>query len=213
MERRIFDVTMSIDNGMVSWPSDGPVRIEKVRSMEDGERLNQSRLEMSAHTGTHVDAPIHFLEGGSGVDSLSLDLLVGPAHVVHIPGVQAIGPGELEYAGIHPGMDRLLLKTDNSGLLGQDEFVKDYSYLTSRGAAHLIDIGVRLVGIDYLSVAEYGSGEAVHRELLGEGIIIVEGLDLREISAGQYRMSALPLKIKGCDGASARVILETAGGE
>ena len=199
---------MTIENGMLSWPSDGPVSIEKIRSMDNGERLNLSRLDMSAHTGTHVDAPVHFIQEGSGIDSVPLDILIGPAAVVHLPGVREIGDGELKAAGIPPDTKRLLLKTENGKLLGQKQFQKDYSFFTLEGAQYIIDSGVRLVAIDYLSIAAYGSGEAVHQALLGEGIVIIEGVDLREISAGPYNMIALPLKIGGCDGAPARVVLE-----
>ena len=207
-KKRFYDISMTIENGMLSWPSDGPVSIEKVRSMENGELLNLSRLDMSAHTGTHVDAPVHFIQEGSGIDSVPLDILIGPAAVVHLPGVREIGAGELKAAGIPPDTQRLLLKTENGKLLGQKQFQKDYSFFTLEGAQYIIDSGVRLVAIDYLSIAAYGSGEAVHQALLGKGIVIIEGVDLREISAGPYNMIALPLKIGGCDGAPARVVLE-----
>jgi len=213
VKKRFYDISMTIESGMISWPSDGSVMVERVRSMDKGDRLNQSRLDLSAHTGTHIDAPVHFLQGGFGVDSLPLDVLIGPAAVVHVPGVQAIGAAELKKANIQSGTDRLLLKTDNGKLLEQSEFSQDFSYITLDGAGYLIDHGIRLVGIDYLSVAEYGSGESVHKALLSEGIIIVEGLDLREVPSGSYRMSALPLKVGGCDGAPARVILDTMDGE
>ena len=206
--KRFYDITMTIDNGMISWPGDGPVMVDRVRSMDDGERLNQSRLDLSAHTGTHIDAPVHFLKEGSGVDSLPLEVLIGPAVVVHIPGVRAIGASQLKKANIPPGTDRLLLKTDNGKFLEQSEFSQGFSYITPDGAGYLIDHGIRLVGIDYLSVAEYGSGEVVHRALLSVGIVIVEGLDLRKVPPGPYRMTALPLKIRACDGAPARVVLE-----
>jgi len=206
--KRFYDITMTIDNGMISWPGDGPVMVGRVRSMDDGERLNQSRLDLSAHTGTHIDAPVHFLKEGSGVDSLPLEVLIGLAVVVNISGIKAIGAPELKTAIIPPNTERLLLKTDNGKFLEQSEFNQEFSYITPEGAGYLIDHGIRLVGIDYLSVAEYGSGEAVHRALLSEGIVIVEGLDLREVPPGPYRMTALPLKIRGCDGAPARVVLE-----
>ncbi len=207
-KKRFYDISMSIESGMLSWPGDGPVKVDRVRSMDDGERLNQSRLDLSAHTGTHIDAPVHFLKEGSGVDSLPLEILIGPAVVVHIPGIRAIGAYQFKMANIPPGTGRLLVKTDNGKFLEQSEFSREFSYITPDGAGYLIDHGVRLVGIDYLSVAEYGSGEAVHRALLGAGIIIVEGVDLREVPPGPYRMTALPLKIRGCDGAPARVVLE-----
>ena len=207
MERKVFDVTMTIKEGMISWPSDGPVHVEKVKSMIDGDRLNQSRLDMSAHTGTHIDAPVHFLEDGTGVDTLDLEMLMGPAVLVHLPGVEEIGAYQLKNAGIPAGTDRLILKTDNSALLAKGNFDEKFSYLTLDGARFLVDHQVRLVGIDYLSIAQYGMGDGVHQELLREEVIIIEGLDLREVPAGIYNMTALPLKIAGCDGAPARVIL------
>ncbi len=208
MERRFIDVSMLIEDGMISWPSDGPVKVEKVRSMEDGERLNLSRLEMSAHTGTHVDAPVHFLEGGAGIDAIPLEILIGPAVLVHIPHARGIGDAQLESAGIPPGTSRLLIGTDNSSLMDKGRFDPEYAFITPDGARFLVTLGIRLVGVDYLSVAEYGKGNEVHRELLGAGIVIIEGLDFRGVAPGPYRLTALPLKIQGCDGAPARVVLE-----
>ena len=208
-EKRLFDVTMTIKEGMISWPSDGPVHVERVKSMIDGDRLNLSRLDMSAHTGTHIDAPVHFLEAGTGIDTVSLDLLIGPAVLVHLPGVEEIGAYQLKNAGIPAGTERLLFKTDNSALLGKETFDEKFSYLTPDGARYLVDHHVRLVGIDYLSIAQYGMGDSVHQKLLREEIVIIEGLDLREVPPGIYQMTALPLKIAGCDGAPARVVLTT----
>ena len=207
-KKRFYDVSMTIESGMLSWPDDAPVSVDRVRSMEDGERLNKSRLDLSAHSGTHIDAPVHFIREGIGVDLLPLDILIGPAVVLHLPGVREIGVSELKAAGIQPDTERLLLKTDNGKHLGQREFKKDFSFVTPEGARYIIDSGVRLVGVDYLSIAEYARGEVVHQALLGEGIIIVEGVDLREVPAGSYNLIALPLKIGGCDGAPARVVLE-----
>jgi arylformamidase len=208
-KRNRYDVTMTIKEGMISWPSDGPVHIERVKSMIDGDRLNQSRMDMSVHTGTHIDAPVHFLETGSGIDKVSLDLLMGPAILVHLPGVEEIGAYQLKNAGIPAGTQRLILKTDNSALLDKNVFEEKFSYLTLDGARYLVDHQVQLVGIDYLSIAQYGMGDGVHQELLREEVVIIEGLDLREVPAGIYQMTALPLKIAGCDGAPARVILES----
>jgi len=207
-QKKVYDVSMTIEKDMISWPGDGPVIVDRVRSMEDGERLNLSRLDLGAHTGTHIDAPVHFLKGAGGVDTLPLEVLMGPAFVIHISGVRAIGISHLQRANVPPGTARLLIRTDNGKLLQQPEFSRDFSFITPEGAGYLIDSGIRLVGIDYLSVAEFGHGEAVHRALLSEGIVIVEGLSLGDVPPGAYRMTALPLKIKGCDGAPARVVLE-----
>lgn len=207
-KRRYIDISMSVENGMITWPSDSPVNITRARSMDNGERLNKSRIDMSAHTGTHIDAPVHFLQDGNGIDQVPLELLIGPALLIHIPDVRQIGARQLESAGTGNGISRLLIKTDNSRLLEKREFDKGYSHITQDGAQYLVERGIGLVGVDYLSVAEYGKGEAVHRELLGAGIAIIEGLDLREVEPGIYRLTALPLRIKGCDGGPARVILE-----
>lgn len=208
MRQRFYDLSMSIENGMISWPSDGPVKIDRVRSMEHGERLNQSRLDMSAHTGTHIDAPVHFLKDGTGIDTVPLEILIGPAVLVNIAGVREVGSQHFQSAGIPSGTERLLVKTDNEKLLEKSKFDKEFTYITREGAGYLIEQGIRLVGVDYLSVAEYGKGDAVHRALLGAGIVIIEGLDLRDVPAGSYHMTALPLRIKDCDGAPARVVLE-----
>lgn len=207
-ERRIFDVSMTIENDMVGWPGEGPVKVVQTRSLEKGEGLNLSRLEMSAHTGTHVDSPAHFLEDGTGVDSVPLDILIGPACLVDIRGVREIGKESLENSGIPTGTRRLLIRSDNGPLLSRGSFDPDFSGLTPEGARYLVRSGVRLIGVDYLSVAEYGSGEEVHRELLGAGVAVIEGLDLRDVPPGPYRLIALPLRIKGCDGGPARVVLE-----
>lgn len=208
MEKRFFDVSMPIANGMISWPSHEPVRVERVRSMEEGERLNLSRLEMNAHTGTHVDAPVHFLRDGGGIDTVPLETLIGSAVLVHLPKVHEIGERHLASAGIERGCERLLIKTDNSTLLGKGKFDTEFAYLTPEGARYLVEHEVRLVGIDYLSVAQYGKGDEVHRELLGAGVVIIEGLDLRDVPPGPYHLTALPLRIPGSDGAPARVVLE-----
>ena len=205
--RRIYDVSMSIRDGMVSWFGDAPVKVQRVKSMSRGDRLNMTRLDMSAHTGTHMDAPVHFVDGAGGIDTISPSLMVGPTLVVEVRGVKMIGENDLKNAHIPAGVHRLILKTDNVDLLGKAEFNESYSCLASDGAKFLVDMGIQLIGIDYLSVAEFGKGDRVHRILLTQGVVIVKGLDLRGVPAGMYHMVALPLKISGADGAPARVVL------
>lgn len=205
--RKVYDVSMSIRGGMVTWPGEEPVKVERTRSMESGDRLNLTRLEMGAHTGTHIDAPSHFVDGAAGVDSISPSILVGPALVVEIRGVRQIGQEALEEARLSDGVKRVLLKTDNVDLANRDQFDESFSYITPDGARYLLDRGIKVLGVDYLSVAEYGKGEEVHRALLTEGVVIIEGLDMRGVPPGIYQMAALPLKIAGCDGAPARVVL------
>ncbi len=207
-QRRFFDVSMTIENGMISWPGDGPVIVERITSFRKGDRVNLSRLEMSAHTGTHVDAPVHYLEGGKGTEAVPLEILLGPAHLVHIKGVREIGKEHLQASRIPQGTRRLLIGTDNGRLLDSKKFEPGFSFLTPEAAVYLLQLGVGLLGVDYLSVAQYGRSEEVHRELLGAGIVIIEGLDLRNVPPGPYQLVALPLRIQGCDGAPARVILE-----
>ncbi len=207
--RRIYDVTIPIREGMVVWPGDDPVRIRRVKSMADGDRVNQSRIEMSAHSGTHIDAPVHFIDGTRGVDSISPSLLVGPVIVVEITGRKKIDAASLEETRIPDGVSRVILKTDNVDLVGKDHFEEDFAYLTADGAKYLVSHGIKLLGVDYYSVAEFGKGDEVHRILLSEGIVVIEGLDLRGVPVGMYRLMALPLKIAGGDGAPARVLLHS----
>jgi arylformamidase len=132
---------------------------------------------------------------------------MGSVLVVELTGLKHIGKENLLKASIPEGTKRLILKTDNSDLIAKDRFEENFCYLTEDGAKYLLEKGIKLVGIDYLSIAEYGKGEVVHRALLSSGIVIIEGLDLRGVPAGIYQMTALPLKIAGCDGAPARVVL------
>jgi arylformamidase len=170
-----------------------------------------SHLSLGAHTGTHIDAPVHFLEEGGGIDALAPEALVGPAVVAGLEGVQGtIGPGDLE-AAISGETERLLLKTRNSGWSAADtSFREDFVALDPSAAEWCLAHGVRLVGIDYLSIEPFGSGRRghpVHRLLLGAGVVIVEGLDLAGVEPGSYVVAALPLVVPGSDGAPARVVL------
>ena len=168
-----------------------------------------SRLEIGAHFGTHVDAPAHFVRGGAGVDRLALELLVGPAQVVHVPDAAVLTAEVLDGLSIPPGTERLLFRTRNSERWagGMEEFHEDYVGFTDAGARWLVARGVRLVGIDYLSISSYDDLMPPHLTLLGAGVIVVEGLDLRGIAPGAYQLVCLPLKLVDGDGAPARAIL------
>jgi arylformamidase len=200
----LLDISVPIREGMVVYEGDPEVRLGRFASIEAGATANLSRLDFGVHSGTHVDAPIHFLDGAAGVEQLPLDALVGPAHVVAASHVQ----GELDEATLRrldlpDAGDRLLFKTPNSLLWERDGFAHDFISLTGDGAAYLVARGVRLVGIDYLSI---GDADA-HRALLGAGVVVVESLDLRRVEPGPYRLICLPLKIVGADGAPARALL------
>ena len=164
---------------------------------------------MSAHTGTHVDAPAHFIPGGVGVDALDLNVLVGPALVVNALKADVLTANVLDSLAIPDRFVRLLFKTRNSDRRAQapQSFDKDYVALTQDAAEWLIVRGIQLVGIDYLSIAPFDNGVSTHRELLGSGVVVVEGLNLNGITPGRYHLTVLPLKIRGLDGAPARAIL------
>jgi arylformamidase len=203
-----IDVTVPIRDGMVHWPGNPEVRIEAIekRTLEGGVS-RVSSLSLGAHTGTHVDAPVHFGVSSDGVDALPIDALIGPARVVAIEDRQSIGRGDLEPLGLERG-ERVLFKTSNSSRCWTtDEFVGDYVYLAPDGAELLAERGVRLVGVDYLSVGGRKDGAITHRVLLQAGVCIVEGLNLASVAPGAYEMIALPMRIEGGDGAPARVVL------
>lgn len=207
---KIYDISLPISPGMPVWPGDPPVILERVSSMDAGAHDNISRLACSVHTGTHVDAPHHFLNDGRTVDSLSLDMLTGPVQVVQIPDEMGlVTAGNLERAGVRSATLRLLLKTRNSHLWEQSphKFARDFVGLSEDAAQWLVRTGVKLVGIDYLSIAPFKQSVPIHRALLEPGMIILEGLDLHAVPPGSYNLYCLPLNLVGSDGAPARVIL------
>jgi len=188
---------------------DQPIVLERVSKMEDGAESNVSRLAMSVHAGTHVDAPYHFLAEGSHVAEMALKALTGRVYVLHLPDVDLVTADVLKNADIPPRTRRLIFKTRNSDYWAAEEkvFQKDFVALSADGAQYLVDRGVRLVGIDYLSVAPYDEPVLTHQILLQGGVIVVEGLDLSQVSQGRYTLYCLPLKLVGADGAPARAIL------
>ncbi len=205
---RIFDVSVPLANGAVIYPGNPEVRVAPHQRIAHGDGANVSTLSLGTHTGTHVDAPWHFLDDGAAVDEMSLDLFVGPALLVAVADdVRAIDATLLRTLPL-AGHTRLLFRTRNSALLRRAEFVADYTYLTPDGAAHLVSLGVRLVGVDYYSVEQFRSGHhGAHKALLGAGVAIVEGLQLGEPPPGTYDFVCLPLRLTGLDGAPARAIL------
>jgi arylformamidase len=206
---KIYDISVPISASLVTWPKDPPVRISQPRHFDKGDHAVVSHLDMGAHTGTHVDAPAHFLPNGASLGSLDLQVLVGPALVVYTPNADALTPGVLEDLSIPPGTERLLFRTRNSDLWAQAShtFYQDFVAISEEGALWLIDRGIRLVGIDYLSVAPYADTGPTHRILLQAGVIPLEGLDLHSVEPGLYQLVCLPLCIPGIEGAPARAIL------
>lgn len=209
---RIYDVTVPISELMPVWPGDPPVKIERVAERAAGAAFNISRLHLGSHTGTHVDAPLHFVSQGQTVDRLPLDILIGPALVLDMEDLAGKTIHPLDLAGLHPprSATRLLLKTRNSMLWAdrQNEFEPGYIHLHAKAAAWLVKRGIRLLGVDYLSVEAFRSSDyQVHQTLLEAGIVIVEGLDLSAVPPGPCQLVCLPLKIEGGDGAPARVVV------
>ena len=207
---KIHDISLSITPDMPVWPGDPSVVLEQVSSMDAGAHDNVSRLACGVHTGTHVDAPHHFLNDHRTVEGLSLEVLTGPACVVSIPEAVAVVTAEvLQEAAVPAGTARLLLKTRNSRIWerGEKAFITDFVGISADGANWLVEHAIRLVGIDYLSIAPYHQSTPTHRALLAAGVIIIEGLDLGAIVPGNYALYCLPLKLVGSDGAPARAIL------
>lgn len=205
---RIYDVSVPVASGGLVYPGNPVIDITPQQAISQGAGANVSRVDFGSHTGTHVDAPKHFFDDGTTVDRLPLDVLMGPALLVEFPAdLMAVTEAALRTHDLS-GHDRILLRTRNSGFLRNRDFVRDYTYLAPDGAAYLASLGVRLVGIDYLSIEQFHSGHhRTHRTLLERGIIIVEGLDLSEPPAGPYELVCLPLRLAGLDGAPARAVL------
>ena len=207
---KTYDVTLTISPDMTTWPGDPPVILERARKIEEGANANVSRLDMGVHTGTHVDAPYHFFMDGKGVDQLDLDMLTGPVLVFEFgEQVDVIDAEALNTLDIPVGTQRVLFKTRNSQQWANQEkgFQPGFVGLNLDGANYLVERGIRLVGIDYLSVSPYKKSRPTHEALLSVEMVIIEGLDLSKVPTGIYQLYCLPIKLKGADGAPARVIL------
>ena len=202
-----LDVTVPIRDGMVHWPGDPAVRVTRVQALEHGHPATVTQLDLGVHTGTHVDAPVHFIVGAAGIHELPLGSLLGPARVVALPDARTITAEAIEEAAPVAG-ERLLFRTDNSTRCWRDDrFVPDYTYLSLAGARALAAHRVATVGVDYLSIGGGDDGPAIHRALLEADICVIEGLDLSLIAPGLYDLICLPLRIHDADGAPARVLL------
>ena len=206
---KFIDVSVPLDGNLASYPGNTPFSLEAVKRIANGDSSNVSSLHLSAHAGTHVDAPRHFFDHGLGVDALPLEMLIGRARVIEVTSRRGIGADELTGTNLSEEV-RVLIKTHNSRLWGSPEFHRDYVGVTEAGAKHLVDHGIKLVGVDYLSVEEFKKpGTPAHRVLLGGGTIVIEGLNLRDVEPGVYEMFCLPLRVVGADGAPARVVLRS----
>ncbi len=207
---KIKDVTLTIREGMPVWPGEPEVTMHRVKKLEEGANANVTYMAFAVHTGTHVDAPCHFLANENGVDKLALDVLVGEVTVVEMPeSVNQITADDIYASGLASGAERVLFKTRNSDywIGGSDTFQPDFVGITEDGAQALVDLGIRLVGIDYLSIAPFKKSRPTHLVMLKAKMVVIEGLDLSQIKPGKYTLYCLPLKLANADGAPARVIL------
>jgi arylformamidase len=203
-----IDISVTLRTGMVHWPGDRPVLIERTRDLARGDDMNLSAISLGSHSGTHIDAPLHFIPAGKSVPEMPFDAMIGPARVLEIVDPESVKPEELAPLDIRSG-ERILFKTRNSERCWKtDSFVEDFVYI-SLGAAHfLAEKGVRAVGIDYLSVGAYGKyGGETHLILLKSGAWIIESLDLSGVEPGEYELICLPLKVLNSEGAPARAVL------
>jgi arylformamidase len=205
-EESWIDVSVPIQSGMVHWPGNPEIVITQTQHLQRGDEATVSSVSLGVHTGTHVDAPAHFIADGAGVDAIRLDRLIGPARVLDMGEVDRIRPSDLEVCAIGAG-DRVLFKTRNSRHWGEKRFRTDYTCLVPEAAGWLAARGVWTIGIDYLSIGSMESGVETHRPLLAAGICIIEGLDLSRVEPGAYDLVCLPLRLEGLDGAPARVVL------
>lgn len=203
-----LDVSVRLHSGMVHWPDNPPVEIERMLDIEHGDVANVSKISMGSHTGTHMDAPLHFVRRGSGLDDMPLDAAMGRARVIEIEDPESVKPAELDRHEIHRG-ERILFKTRNSARdWPRQPFMEDFVYVSQEAARHLAAWRVRTVGIDYLSVGGFRKdGVETHQALLEAGIWVIEGLDLSGVEPGEYELICLPVKIEDSDGAPARAIL------
>jgi arylformamidase len=206
---KLLDVSVPLTQGLPTYPGNPPFELHALKRIADGGSSNVSRMVLGTHTGTHVDAPRHFIDDGAGVDTLPLNLLIGRARVIEISRRGAINADDLESAGLREDL-RVLFKTSNSALWNSDVFHEDYTHLSETGARYLVDQGVKVVGVDYLSIEQFKKpGAPAHKALLSNGVIIIEGLNLAEAEPGMYEMYCLPLRVAGGDGAPARVVLKS----
>jgi arylformamidase len=205
---RIYDISVPIRSGGIVYPGNPEIDITLQQAVAKGAGANVSAIRFGSHTGTHADASRHFFDDGQPVDQIPLDRLIGPALLVSFPDdVRAVGAAELKAHDLR-GRKRILLRTRNSALLSQKKFEPDYTYLAPDGAEYLVDKGIELVGIDYLSIEQFHSGHhRTHRTLLAKSVVILEGLDLSVPPPGEYQLICLPLRIEGGDGAPARAVL------
>lgn len=204
---RVFDISVPLTAGLATWEDEeGPV-LETLCDLASGDRFTLTCFSMGSHAGTHVDAPAHYIAGDAGVESLPLEALVGPALVVEHRGATHVTARDLATLGVDGSHSRVLIKTANGRLWEDTRFHTDFIALTADAARYVVERGLQLIGIDYLSIAPYDDPDEVHQVLLGAGLVALEGVDLREVPVGEYFLVCAPLRLVGAEGAPARVFL------
>ncbi|MBH28137.1 MAG: cyclase [Chloroflexi bacterium] len=205
----IIDISLGIKPGFPVWPGHPDIRFTSIQQIGKDSKANVTQIELGAHSGTHLDAPLHFLKDGFDVTAIDLEILVGSALLIDVANAEVIDADLLDTLSIPKGTERLLIKTTNSQLWSENEIVfhKDFVAIEDSGARWIVEHGIRLVGVDYLSVAPYGNTGPTHYTLLRAGIVPVEGLNFDGVQEGRYHLICLPIKLEGCEGAPARAVL------
>ena len=203
---RYYDISLNLSTETVRWATAPPLQLHERRRMARGDANNSSAMTMSVHSGTHVDAPFHFVPDGAGIDALPLQTFIGPA-LVHAVDAEKYITAEHVNAIAPAGETRVLFKTRNSALLRKPAYDPDFVAFSLDAARALVARGVRLVGLDYLSVAHADEQVPVHRAFLDHGVVLLEGVDLTEVPPGRYELICFPVKLRGVDGAPCRAVL------
>jgi len=203
---KMYDISLSLSPHTVRWATAQPFELIERKRMRRGDTNNSSSVHTSVHAGTHVDAPFHFLSEGATIESLPLEIFIGPARVCAIEAGSRITAADIAGAALQ-GETRVLFKTRNSGLLRKSEYDPSFAPFSVDGAKALVDLGARLVGLDYLSAAAADEQVPVHRAFLDHGVILLEGIDLSDVPPGRYELICFPVKIAGSDGAPCRAVL------
>ena len=206
---KIIDISVPIDDKTPLWPGNVGPKIKSLSNIENGSVYNETSIEVNVHTGTHIDAPLHFIKNGQSIDRMNLSIFIGSVFIVYLPDVREITAKDLEKINLPENVNRILFKTSNSLLWNRDnsEFEKEYVGITSDAATWLVEKQITLVGIDYISIATFKETVEVHNILLKEGIAVLEAINLVNVEEGNYKLVCLPIKITNAEGAPARAVL------
>jgi arylformamidase len=208
---KLIDVSLPLNDKLPFWPGSLGFSTRWTKRLDRGDSSNNSFAALDVHSGTHIDAPLHFIRSGASVDQIPLDLLIGSCRVIHLPDIKQVTPSDLTNANIEHDTERLLIRTQNSILWTAkiSEFKKEFTALSIEAARWIVAQGIRLLGIDYLSIGTLGNSIPVHQILLGAGVVVLEGLNLIHARPGIYELICLPLNIAGAEGAPVRAILRS----